>query len=242
MKKKYVLFILIAGLITFLSCTINKLNNEKTVITLETNSVDNPTIISVTKGAQWSHKFTPGPFIIHIYPQIVFWIENDKENFFETLYITGANGKYSKNATKNNLDDEFFKLCFPVWTSRTINANKKLPTKEEPYTDAVTSPTPQSSFDLNISLGKIPAPFTIYAEINKSGDYNETYTKESTDWIGQPSIVYANEISEINKNQKYHLKPIGRSGIPSDSTGFYLNLEGIDTALELVSDISVIFK
>lgn len=242
MKKNARYLLLLLTILSFFSCVINRLNDEKTVITLERNEKDNPMLISLTKGSQWSHKFTPGPFVIYIYPQVVFWIENNEGKLMETLYITGANGKYLKHATKRKLDDEFFQLCFPIWADKVIKANNKLPTAEEPYPDAITSATPQSSFDLDIKLGEIPDTFTIYAEINKSRDYNELYTEEKSDWIGQPSLVYAVEINEIVKEQKYYLKPIVRSGIASDIPGFHEDFEGIDTALELVSEISVVFK
>ena len=235
------LLLLMVGLF-LAACTINRLDEGKSVITLKENAAGNPVTISLTKGARWSHKFTPGPFVIYVYPQVVFWIENGNGELLETIYITGTNGKYSKNATKKKLDDEFFRQCFPVWADRLIQAHKKLPTAEDPYPDTITSATPQSSFDLNTKIGEVPLSFTIYAEINKSMDYNKFYTKEATDWVGQPSVVYAAEIGEIVKGQAYSLKPVGHSAIVSDDGSLHRDFDGIDTALELVSEIHVVFQ
>jgi hypothetical protein len=226
--------------VIFISCAINRLNDEKTVITLESPQTENPVQISLTKGPQWSHKITPGPFIIHIYPQIVFWLEVNEGAVFKTLYITGANGDFSRHSTKRKLDAQFFKQCFPVWADKVIKAGERLPSAQYPYPDAVTSATPQSSFDLQLNIGNISEIFTIYAEINKTGDYNAVYTKENSDWVGQPSVIYAVKIHRPVTGEKIVFKPVGHSqagSTPVLCPGF----EGLDTALEMVNDLHIKF-
>ncbi|MBN1781076.1 hypothetical protein JW948_08140 [bacterium] len=226
-------------ILLFSSCTINRLNNEKTVIHLHPADQDLPLCISVTRGAEWSHKFTPGPFVIHIYPQIVFWCEDSLGHFVKTLYITGADGKYGKNTTKARLDDDFFRICFPGWTSRLISAGGHLPSRENPYTDALTSATPQSSFDLFTTLGPAGFPCKIYAEINKSMDYNQAFTEEKTGWVGQPSLIYYTEIPEYLPDKPFILLPIGQGDVQGGLQG---NLDGFDTALEMVRDIQAVIQ
>lgn len=242
MKKDIGLILLLIAFLFLTSCAINRLSDEKTVILLEKVENGHSMMISVLKGSHWSHKITPGPFVIHIYPQIVFWIEDGEGKFIETLFITGANGKYSKHSTKRKMDDEFFKHCFPIWSGRVIKANKKLPTTKNPYPDAITRATPQSSFDLDIKMAELPDGFTVNAEINKSMDYNEFYTKEKSDWIGQPSLVYGVEIDKGVKGKEYLLKPIGHSDIGSLDDKLHEDFEGVDTALELVHSIRVAFQ
>lgn len=221
------------------SCAINSLNDEKTVITLGEESGDQTILISLTRGPEWASKMTPGPFIIHVYPQVVFWTETLNGEFMETLYITGADGDYPNHATKKRLDDEFFRQCLPVWTGRLIRAGGTLPSTEEPYPDAITSATPQSSFDLNIPMKKRPESFRLFAEINKSGDYNEQFTEDSSDWIGQPSLVYAAEITTAEPGVIYRLKPIGHGNIGPEISTLHHGFNGIDTALDLVGEITV---
>ena len=236
MKKVNILFI-ISILLTF-SCAINRISDEKTVITLDKGRTENPVTISVEKGSQWSHKFKPGPFVIHIYPQLVFWLEDGEGKFIETIYISGADGNYKNNSTKRRLDSEFFRLSFPVWAGRMKQAGKALPSYEKPYTDAVTAATPQSDFDLKMNLGELSDSFQILFEINKSSDYNAVYTKDNSDWVGQPSVVYAVEIDEIKPDSTYYFKPIGHSSAQSE---FVEGFEGIDSALELVDCIKIAF-
>jgi hypothetical protein len=229
------LFVLI-----FISCAINRLDEEKTVITLESPQTENPVQISLIKGPQWSHKITPGPFIIHIYPQVVFWLETNEGRIFKTLYITGANGNFSRHSTKRRLDARFFEACFPVWADKVLKAGGRLPSAQYPYPDAVTSATPQSSFDLNLRIGRLPESISLYAEINKTGDYNAVYTKENSGWAGQPSVIYAAKIHAPAAGEKVALEPEGY-GQAGSAPVLHAGLEGLDTALELVEEISILF-
>lgn len=240
MKVFYNLFLLVC-LVFLFSCAINQINEEKTVVTLNTGTEVNPIVISLMKGPQWAHKITPGPFIIHIYPQVVFWMEDDAGNLLKTLYITGADGKFTKHATKKKMDSEFFRKCFPIWSDKIIQANQKLPGSSNPYPDAVTSATPQSSFDVATQIGNIKVPFSIYAEINKTGDYNDYYTEDLTDWVGQPSILYSVSVNQINKNQSYELTPVGHSNIQQGEPVLMNDFENIDSALQMVDKIRVKF-
>jgi len=238
--KKAIGFLLI--LLTILSsCAINRISDKKTVITLDKGTTENPVTISLTHGPHWSHKLKPGPFVIHIYPQVVFWLENDAGDFIETLYISGANGHYGNNSTKRKLDDKFFSMCFPVWAGKLKQVNQPLPTSSNPYTDAVTTATPQGDFDLKLNLGEIPDSFKILFEINKSSDYNAVYTKDNSDWVGQPSVVYAVEICDIKSDSTYYFEPVGHGSRISDKPEFVEGFEGVDSALELVEEIRVVF-
>ena len=234
---------MLLGCVLFLSsCAINRLNEEKTVVVLDKGSTENHFIVSVSKGPEWSHEFKPGPFIIHVYPQMVFWIENQTGELVETLYVSGADGKGIRNATKKQLGEEFYRICFPIWAKKVNLAGLQLPSNEVPYSDAVTSATPQSSFDLDIHMGALPDSFILYAEINKSMDWNENYTEEKMGWVGQPSIIYAAQIDSLIPNQLVSLKAIGYSNDTSPIPELVTDFKGIDTALELLDGIQVQFE
>lgn len=240
MKIRYFLFLL--PFMVWVSCTINRMHDEKTVVVLNKNGTETNMLISLTKGSEWAHQFKPGPFIINVYPQIVFWMESPEGDYFETLYVTGADGKGFRNATKKQLGEGFYKMCFPVWADRMKKAGQNLPSKETPYTDALTSATPQSSFDLDIHTGPLSTPLVFYAEINKSMDYNQTYTKENSDWMGQPSVLYSVRVDSVVHGSVYPMKLAGYCkgsvGNPEISTDF----KPLDTALTLVQDIQVSFQ
>lgn len=242
MRKPIGYFTTLFLMLTLTSCAINRLNDEKSVIMLEKKREGGiPVQISVEKGPHWTHKITPGPFVIHILPQIVFWTEDTAGGFLETLYITGADGNYTRHATKGKMDSAYFRACFPVWADRAMRAGQSLPSSAQPYTDAVTSATPQSSFDLQFRMKKSDEPFVLMAEINQSSDYNEVFTEQLTDWTGQPSVVYAVRVDSVQK-EPFLLKARGRGGLPSEPAVFVEDLEGVDTALQIIDQIRFVFR
>jgi hypothetical protein len=127
----------------------------------------------------------------------------------------------------------------PVWASRLQAVGERLPTKAAPYTDGVTTATPQSDFDLEVDLGILPDSFKIFMEINRSADTNSVFTEELTDWIGQPSVVYSITLTELADDTVYAFQPIGRGGLPTENLKFHPNLNGLDSALELLSSITL---
>jgi len=227
--------------IILVACSINSLDEEKTTVTLASTVEVNPAVISVEKGPEWSFRFTPGPFVIWVYPQMAFWLEDGDGRFLRTLYITGGGkGHFKNNAGKNEGEDDYFKEMLPVWSTAVIKAGENLPTKELPYTDGLTSATPQSDYDLELDLGALPDSCRILAEINRSADHNEFYTEELTDWIGQPSLVYAADLQRL-PDQPIVLQPVGRGGLPSEGLGFHEDLERINTAFAMVKEIRLVF-
>lgn len=239
---RQILLWLFLCLILITSCAINRIRDEKTVIMLDKGRTGNPVTLTLERGPNWTHEYRPGPFVIHIYPQGVFWLESGTGEFMETLYISGADGDYGNNSTKRKLDSEFFRRCFPVWAGRMAEVNQPLPTKERPYTDAVTTATPQSGFDLKMNLGEIPDKVKILFEINKSNDFNIVYTKDNSGWVGQPSVVYAVEIDEIKPDSIYYFEAVGHGSRLSEKHEFVEGFEGMDSALELVEGITVKFE
>lgn len=239
-QVKYCL--IIALVMVFLSgCVWNKLNEEKTVIVLKQASGGSNISIGLEKGPQWTHQVGGGPFTFNVLPQLVFWLENDQGTFIKTLYISGATGSYSNHAKKSKLDDEYFQQALPIWAGKIEKAGYLLPSSDKPYADAVTGATPQSSFDLNIQTETLPQAFKVCAEINKSTDYNDFYTEDRTDWVGQPSIIYCVDVEHPFEEKQFNLLPVGHSHISPDQPGLDPDMDHIDTALDIVNSITVSF-
>jgi hypothetical protein len=50
------------------------------------------------------------------------------------------------------------------------------------------------------------------------------------------------EVEKINSHEQYNLQPVGHGVVNESSTVLREDFEGVDTALELVSEISLTFK
>ena len=222
-------------------CLINDLDDSETVIRLKEEFAGTEIGITVEKGKEWAHTHGLGPFRVWVYPQMVFWAEDGDGNFLETLYISDADGKYNRHAAKEEMGPEFFRQCFPVWAAAFTGSGGTLPSNQSPFPDSLTSATPQSSFRLYTKLGASHGPIRLYGEINKSGDYNEIYHKDNSDWVGQPSIIYTVEIPAVPEPGVFSMQPVGHGGLIADAPRIYGDLSGIDSALEIVAGIEVSF-
>jgi hypothetical protein len=113
-----------------------------------------------------------------------------------------------------------------------------MPSKDDPIADALTAATPKGAFTIRTSV-EAEEPFIIYAELNLSFDYNETYDKNSHKINGQPSLIYMGEIYPESAEAPLRLSLIGH-GSPDGSDGEIHNgLSGITTARDIVESIEV---
>jgi hypothetical protein len=199
-----------------------------------------PVTISIERGPHWTHVAPAGPVRFNVLPQIVLWVEGSDGTLVDTLYVTGALGGRMTHAGKKRKGTLFWQECCPAWSKRVLDAGRPLPSYEAPYPDSVTSATPHSSFVVRTKLPAGCESFTVYAEVNKSGDYNDVFTKERTDWIGQPSIVYSAAVASAKPGTACLLKPVG-FGDASAVQQINSDLAGIDTALDIVREIKIEF-
>jgi len=114
--------------------------------------------------------------------------------------------------------------------------------------DAVTSATPKGSFEIarKIQLAEGEKYF-VFAEVNKSFDYNEFYPKDadknSTEYSGvngQPSAVYRAELSFENPDAELEL--VGTGSLDGKSGSVEYKTETLTTAKNLVEKIVVSFE
>ncbi len=240
-KAKGTLLIIIIISLIFGGCVMNRIKEEPEIIELRESSDGVPVSLEIKKGQNWSTRMQAGPFIFNILPQIVVWTEDTQGNLIETLYITGADGKKFRHAAKKDKGALFYEECFPVWSRKVKEAGGTLPGATNPYPDSVTSATPDSGFTLNTKLNTTQGGFTIFMEINQSNDYNASFTRENSDWDGQPSLIYRTEIPTAEKGSRYLMKAIGCGGRPGEEPELQTDLSEIDTALGQVDEVIILF-
>lgn len=183
----------------------------------------------VTPGGEWKGKFPP---------QFALWIQDSDENFSQTIFATKkASNKKWIFAPKNGRPESL-----PVWYHSCKNSYASESKNEM---DAVSSATPKGGFEIaqkiNLSAEK---KYFVYAEVNKSFDYNEFYPKDaeknSAEYSGvngQPSAVYRAELSFENPEAKLEL--IGTGSLDGKSGSIEDKTETLTTAKNLVEKIVV---
>lgn len=237
LRVPVLLFVIIIGIL-FTGCVMNKLDHSPRTIKLKQSLQGKPVRLDITAGKEYSKPMQAGPFIFNILPQIVIWAENSEGKLVETLYITGADGKEMRNAAKNSKGAAFYQECFPVWASRMKEAGLKLPGKDNPYPDSVTSATPAAGFSLFTKLKEDKQEQNIFLEVNQSADTNTVYTEKLNGWAGQPSLIYRCQLPK-QKGTPVQMDLIGHGGLLSDKSGITSDLTGFDTALQQLEKIMV---
>ena len=235
---------LILASLLFSGCIMNKVSTEKEIILLKGETTGREIQLEIETGESWSRRMQAGPFIFNLLSQIVLWTEDDNGKLLETLYVSGADYRKMRHAEKKDKGEAFFRGSFPLWAQKMKEAGKQLPSPDNPFPDTITSATPTSDFTLETKLELSQPPFTLFAEVNSSGDENETFTREKNGWIGQPALLYAVEIERDLKNREkegaYTLKLIGHSGLPGQEAAIHTDLSGFDSALRQVKRIDLL--
>lgn len=183
----------------------------------------------VTPGSEWKGKFPP---------QFALWIQDSDGNFSQTIFATKkASNKKWIFAPKDGRPESL-----PVW----YHSCKKFRAPESKNEmDAVSSATPKGGFEIvqKIQLSEEKKYF-IFAEVNKSFDYNEFYPKDaeknSAEYSGvngQPSAVYRAELSFENPEAKLEL--IGTGSLDGKSGSIEDKTETLTSAKNLVEKIVV---
>lgn len=238
MRRPIKLLCALCLLLSGAGCIVNELDSTHKNIVLKKNIQGIPVTIEVEPGKYFTEEMGFGPIRFNVLPQIVIWTENLKGDLIETIYITGAHGTEFKHGRKSSQGEQFYRESFPVWASKLEKAGKKLPSKDNLYTDSVTSATPMAGFTVRTRISDKIEPFIVFLEINKSGDSNKFYTKETTDWVGQPSIIYK-AVIEKNTNNVIEMKVVGHGGLLSDKVDIHTEMSGLTTALEQIKRVSI---
>jgi len=115
-------------------------------------------------------------------------------------------------------------------------AGSPLPDKDNPYPDSITSATPSAGFTLNTKINPSLGSYHIYMEVNQSSDYNDVYTKENSDWAGQPSVIYHREVPGKPDGGRYRMEVWVRGTNLGESGEFSFDMSGMDTALSQIGE------
>ena len=178
-------------------------------------------------------------------PQFVFWLENEKGEYLETIFVTEKTGfpilypndKFKSGVVVRN-------EALPYWQHK--REEKLLVQDQTKDVDGVTGATPHANFKINsyTPLKK----FKILSEVNHSFDFNHFYTKgkypndpvyTGDGYPGQPSIIYAADIDLSSGDKTFIMRPIGR-GHHSGANGLlYSDMTGIDSALDIFQRVLV---
>lgn len=197
--------------------------------------------VSVQTGEYYIHNV----FRVQMEPQMAFWIEDTKGTFIDNIYVT-------KFFYKNYLKGEIKRSeSLPVWLLR-HEIGKKGDT--EKGIDAVSGATPVQSFKKhwNIPDGFSNDTLVIFAEINNSFDYNETYKKRLTRRSnkelevfsgvnGQPSVIYYGTIVLDSSKQEAEIFLSGIGEVQGKHGMVSTDIKKLTSARSIVETIHVTY-
>jgi hypothetical protein len=123
-------------------------------------------------------------------PQFALWLENDSTGAVRTLFVT------RRTASDDWEGQSSVPASLPYWVTRYQRefGRQSGPTSQDPLPDAVTGATPKLTFSHAFEVEE--GDWSLFLEVNVSGDYNEHYQRVVTDGAladfgaGQPSLVY----------------------------------------------------
>jgi len=165
-----------------------------------------------------------------VWPQVAVWLENLDGTYIDTVYVTEiiVTGKFDA-APKQGRPE-----ALPVWSH--------LPGQS---VDAVSSPTTVGSTVRygNDIAARLPAgEYIVKLETNRSYDWNTVFTKKNSGVNGQPSVIYAAKLTIGGARTTATFLPVGTGSVDGSDGNVKAGLEGIDTALELFSDMKVSYE
>jgi hypothetical protein len=186
--------------------------------------------LEITPGPDYESSTTILLFIkIPIYPQVACWIESTDGTFVDTLYVTtkGARGKYVAAPSAGRPE------ALPVWEHRH--------SADRVAIDGVSSATPASAsvHDASPRASLPDGRYNVFLEVNRSYDYNARYTTANSGVNGQPSLVYKAEIDVGKGPVDAAFVPVGTGSPDGSDGGIRGNLDGITTALTLLSKATI---
>ncbi|GAB1268109.1 hypothetical protein NBRC116493_13620 [Aurantivibrio infirmus] len=228
---------------------------EGTYQTLTTRIGEQGRTITIDLRAGEHYQSPPQPLFLGLtfttVPQVAFWLEDMDGNYIETLYVT----KKSTNAGFKPAEDPFGTVArpeaLPYWAhKRGVQYNNELMVPDENNTDldSMTGPTPLGNYDVVTKVDNSLRQFRVLMEINRSFDFNDYYTPDrypddpvysGSGSSGQPSVIYAAEVNLDDNQTAYFLKAIGHGHYSGQDGQLYTDMEGMDSALQLVKRVVV---
>jgi len=165
-----------------------------------------------------------------VWPQVAVWVEKLDGTYIDTIYVTEVvvTGKYDAAPRQGRPE------ALPVWLH--------LPRED---VDAVSSPTTVGSTVKygNDLAARLPAgEYIVRLETNRSYDWNAAYTRKNAGVNGQPSVIYTARLAIGGERTEATFLPVGTGSVDGSDGNVRPGLDGIDTALELFSDLKVSYE
>ncbi|MDX9931874.1 MAG: hypothetical protein RB294_04765 [Bacteroidales bacterium] len=244
---KTIILISVLGIMAFTSCR-NSGRHLPEPLSLITNvkGAGHTFEVSFFSGKQFNH------------PVIAVWLETSDGSYIQTLYISKsvATGYFQHGDTKSGRwapGPRRRPATVPYWShKRNVQEADGLfvPTAATAIADAYTGPTPLKDFVLKSkSDSSLHQLVRVVLEINQAFDFNRSWTTtrfpndQYYATSGQPSLVYATDVIDLNTPaEKYEMKLLGH-GHYSGATGeLFTDVSGHTTALEIVEQVVVRVK
>ena len=188
-------------------------------------------VLDLEPGPEYSKDMKAMLFISYtVWPQVAVWLETPDGTYLDTIFVTEkiVTGSYTAAPKKGRPE------ALPVWSSL-----------ETSGVDAVSSPTTVGSTVTygNDLAARLPAgEYVVKLETNRSYDWNAAYTKKNSGVNGQPSVVYEARLSIGGERTEAVFVPVGTGSVDGGDGEIRSGLEGIDTALELFSSMTVSYE
>lgn len=163
-------------------------------------------------------------------PVLAIWAESKNGTLIETVFLSEELSFSDEVPWGINDSNTRRKYILPIWRHRYSIVSGIDPDGEIDLTSGATA---KHQFSLDVNLRSQDEPFTLYAEINQSGDGND-------DWKDQPSVIYAARLTPTDVQSYYLLKLIGHAGGDSTTDGMLnYDLSTLTTAKSLIERILV---
>lgn len=190
-------------------------------------------LVTVRGGNAWIHRYS---LLTRNPPQVALWVEREDGSFAGTFFVTRkvATGEWPFSGGNPR------KEALPVWKHRANDRDL----------DAVTGASPREAFSvaLRATQGSAERRFYLYAEINHSTDFNDSYPKTAkpgepgysggTGGSGQPSLVFRTLIDLDSPAANYAFELVGHGSPDGSSGGIDADLSSLTSALEIVESIT----
>jgi hypothetical protein len=223
------------------------------ILTTNVGDAGVPIQIELRKGLHYESE--PQPLFLGLTytstPQVAFWLEDLDGRYISTIYVTQKISNGSFVAADDIFNTVTRPESLPYWAHQRgvkYAGNSVMPATNNTDLDGMTGATPLGNYDVRSKLDTDLRQFKVMMEINRSYDFNNVYTKDKypddvvysgSGSSGQPSIIYSAEINLDENQHTYIMAPIGHGHYSGQNGKLYDDLEGIDTALQLVKRVLI---
>lgn len=198
-----------------------------------------PSRTTGVRGRHFTLHLVPGPayeftsswfiFPVKIYPQVACWVETPQGSYIDTIYATAKGARKAWRTAPLEGRPE----ALPVWSH--------LSKARSGAAEGISGATPSgiTARDSALAAGLPNGTFVVKLEVNRSYDYNETYTRADSGVNGQPSLIYECTIVVGEGPSKGVLDPVGTGSVDGSDGGIRPGLKGITTALQLLDSAEI---